>query len=134
MRSLGQHLADRAAMGEDHDPLVGVRGGYPLDRRPDSLRKRCRWFGSGDDVPTLLFVHPDGDGILFDQLLPEETALPVAEEHLTQIRVDCGHHGESARQGFGCLSRSSKRADVDGVDSLAGQALADQFGLFTTFG
>ena len=91
---LVEDLADRAAVGDDDDPLIDVRGRDPLDRSPHPLGEVICRLGARHHVPALLGEHLHRQRVLVGHPLPEgAAALPLPQEHLTQVLV---HHGRDA--------------------------------------
>ena len=62
----------------------------------------------------------------------ELAALPVAEEHLAQVRLLDRHQAGVARERGRGLVRAPQRRHVDRVDAFVAQPLAEELGLFDT--
>ena len=77
-------------MAEHHDTPTGMRGGDALDGRPQATPEHGAGLGAGDDVPALLAQHRFEHGIAVHRLLAQQAALPLAEVHLPEVRVDDG--------------------------------------------
>src|SRR5258708_4644090 len=89
-RTAGQRhcLADHAAVRQRGNPLAGVSGGQPLDRRAHPRRKFGRGLGTRDDVPALLGHHALGDRVSRRYHLAELAALPVTQVDFPQVGLD----------------------------------------------
>src|SRR5215470_15578749 len=124
-----QRLRDHAAVGEDGQPVPGVRGGEALDRGADPGRERRRGLRARDHLPALLLEDLPDDRIALGHPLPVLAALPVAEVHLAQPGLHPGGQAEPGRQRRRGLRGAPQRAHVDRVDARGGQPAGQESGL-----
>ncbi len=87
--------------------------------------------GTGDDVPALLIDHQGHDGVALCHLLAVEPAVPLADVHLGQCRLDPRRQPETSGQRRGRLGGPAQTCDIDGVNTSSRQPLADAFGLMS---
>ena len=117
---LPDHLADHAAVHDRHHQLVGMLAGDAFDPASHTGGELLVGFGTRDDVPALLGDHPHGDRIAVRETFAELAALPLAEEHLAQLRLDDRLLSERGEERGGGLSRALQRGDVHRGDALTG--------------
>src|SRR5262249_34146218 len=124
-----QELADNAAVRDDHHSLVRMRRNDALKAAPRALVEFLQRLRAGNDIPALFGEDLLEKGIARNRALAELAAFPLAEEHLAEVGLDTRCEpkaGGERRCGF---LRTRQRGDIDGVDLLVFQTLAEQHGL-----
>ena len=132
--AMGERGPDDPAVGDRHHPLTGMGGGDAVDRVADPTDELVVGLGAGDHVPPLLGEHAHGDRVELGDLLAEDAALPLPQPDLAQAGLDDRLQAEAGGEGRGGLGGAAQRRDVDRVDGLVGEPLADPLGLLEALG
>ena len=125
-------FADGRSVAEHDGAAARVCRRDALDGPPQPPAEHLPGLGTGDHVPALLGHDLREDRIAVGRLHAQQAALPLAEEHLTQIGLDDGRHAAAGDEGRRRLDRALQGGDVQGVEGLLRQPEADLLGLVAT--
>ena len=106
-------------------------GGDPLDTATDAGLEVSGWFAARNDVPPFLLIDRHRDRILVGDLLPQDPALPLTEEHLAKVGLDDRLDAQALGERRRGLMRARERRHIDRRDALPGgdQPVGHLFGL-----